>query len=600
MAEFHWVGATGNTIDKYDWNDADNWITYTSSGYAKATTTPTSGDTVYVGQRFHCLSPLLFGGYTGNVSHNTGWWGYDGSALSLTAGVTDGGVELTYVSNIQAADDSSTVNLATSIANLYDTIPNPTDDLWSGATASANYIKMLEGLNPHSARLSVTGAAVFDAESSLYPFPYLGGGVTGEVYQWLCNQHEISYNAFNYYHNDAAKASANAWVGGGFSGNTTARASSGLTVRHNDLNLVSGTKVVVNANVRKVDLNLVHDFDSTGIANKNIVKSAVNVEQEGNPNHFYTLRNGITRNITIKGDAGVALRGSTAAEVYSDVHATLQVHPGTVLSMVSLDTGSGNPRYSVYPLYFAGTMTSGAYHQANGITAGEISSTVYPKGFAAVVCRQANVYDANTSNVGGGYGWPITDYTTWSPRIAIGAKGSGNGATAYAVIPELTVQSPLANTKPGTVVAPAWSLEFWGSSKIGRANVQGGYVSVSPEATHPFPVTDIVVGELNISNNTTVDFTVNQNVDNFFVGGLSANSGSSVVRLVGGINALDESCTIKPSAGIRLVNSKQRGYKDIRTTRFVGTYTNANQANSFGNLASLLGIQQPVQQTATE
>ena len=159
---YHWVGATADSVDKYDWNIASNWIvqstginttTANSTPYSRATRSPIAGDTVLIGDTFHCLSPLLFGGFSGSTGHSAGDWGN-----GYTAGATAGGVNLTVQTDMLARTSPA------SISTIMERLRNPDGTFYyglamggpHGATGSfsqnmsdENFIYLLQNANPH-------------------------------------------------------------------------------------------------------------------------------------------------------------------------------------------------------------------------------------------------------------------------------------------------------------------------------------------------------------------------------------------------------------------------------------------------------------------
>lgn len=577
--EFHWVGATGNSISKYDWNVPGNWVTYDSSlvggiasAFAKGTRVPEAGDTVIIGQKYHCLSPLLFGGYTGGLTHNSGSWGIAGGVTSATAGVTDGGVNLTVYTDVYGKDTSATRSYALLLGSL---VNNPSYYFGAFDGGEADYLELLEIMNPHSSAIAPTGAATYDFDSSLYPFPYLGGGLTGEVLKWAYNQHRISYAA-GLSAGNAAFAAANAWVGGGITGSVAAARTASLRIRHGDLKFLPGNNTQLN-NTRIVDMTLLPDREKFG----GTVKSSVQVSQYNNPSHYYTLRNGTVRNLNVMGDATVDIVGMTASYVGSDLHTTLKMDSKTVVGGMQIESGKATPRYNIWPLYFAGSVTAGAVTAVWGSNAANAPVLPYTN---KIVVRQpiTSVSEGLTG---------VVATTNLDPYIGLG-KYQGGTAT-YATIPTLTLESSIN----GETTNAQHSLQFVGSAKIGEVNLMGGSFVPSlllSNGANPKD-TEIIIGSLNISQGAKVYMNVNPAFDNLFLGGVTGTNQNNY-RLIGGLNALDDSCVIYPDAGVRLVNTKIIGdVQDSRSSKFGNSFSiqlNADQ----GNLSQELGIDRPARQ----
>ena len=561
VVEFHWIGATGNSVNKYDWNDTNNWITYDSQSFSglpqRATRLPTAGDAVKIGEKYHCFSPLLFGGFTGNTGHNSGFWSIS-SANGLTTGITDGGLNaFVYKTDVLASDDQQSF----STALLYGPYPTPSPTTLFGAFAGgdADFVEAIELINPHATSLSVTGAAIYSATNAMvsrYPFPYLGGGLTGQILQWAYSQHNTSYTAFASYGN-AAYAAANAWVGGGFTSGgangVTGRASVlGLTVRHGTMKFEQGGAALGNS--KFVNMNLIADSERYS----GVVKSTLNVVQPSNNAHRYTFNGGTLKTVNLVGDATVEMKGTTAAFVTSDIHTSLIGNEFCQFGGLYVNSGSPSPRYNIWPLYWAGDVTGGSW---NAVYRGLASTIPVPAGLNKITFVAPNDPVANGTTSAAGT--PSTDYL--SPYIGLGKyQGGTGGSGAYSTIPTIEVNSRADGQIP-------YQVQFIGSVQIGLLSMYGGKVSPSVLATVGDP-NEVIVGTVNLARGAEFDFTSNPDFDNMFIGGITG-TGNTTFRLIGGINALDETCLIRPSAGIRMVNTKiVGGVQDTRSSKNLGSF----------------------------
>jgi len=578
VVEFHWIGATGNSVNKYDWNDTNNWITYDSQSFSglpqRATRLPTAGDAVKIGEKYHCFSPLLFGGFTGNTGHNSGFWSIS-SANGLTTGVTDGGLNaFTYKTDVLAADDTTSI----SYGLLYGpyTIKSPATLFGTFAGGDSDFIEAMEFINPHTDILSVTGAATYSSTSAMvsrYPFPYLGGGLTGEILQWAYNQHKTSYDAFATYGN-SAYAAANAWVGGGITSGgangVTGRASVlGLTVRHGTMKFEQGGAALGNRKV--VNMNLIADSERFS----GVVKSTLNVVQPSNNAHVYTFNGGTLKNVNLVGDATVEMKGTTAAFVTSDIHTSLIGNEFCQFGGLYVNSGSSSPRYNIWPLYWAGDVTGGAW---NAVYRSLAATVPVPAGLNKITFVAPN--DPVASGTTSAAGYPSTDYL--SPYIGLGKYQGGTGSSGgYSTVPTIDVNSRADGQIP-------YQVQFIGSVQIGAINMIGGKISPSVLATVGDP-NEVIVGTVNLSMGAEFDFTTNSDFDNMFIGGITG-TGNTTFRLIGGINTLDETCLIRPSAGIRMVNTKIiGGVQDTRSSKAQGTFATALALDSVA-LQTITGV----------
>lgn len=557
VVEFHWIGATGNSVNKYDWNDTNNWIVIDSNTISgapqRASRLPAAGDAVKIGEKYHCFSPLLFGGYTGGTAHNGGFW----NITSLTAGVTDGGLNaFIYKTDVMASDDQVSISAALLYGSY--TTQSPATLFGTFAGGNQDFIEAIELINPHAKSLSVTGAAIYSATNSLvsrYPFPYLGGGLTGEIIKWAYTQHSTSYNAFSTYGN-VAYAAANAWVGGGLTsvgnpapGTTSmARAENlGLTVRHGTMKFEQGDSAL--GNQKLVNINLIHDHERYS----GVVKSTLSVVQPSNTSHRYIFNGGTLKNVNLVGDATVEMKGTTAAFVTSDVHTALIGNEFCSFGALYVNSGSSSSRYNIWPVYWSGDITGGAW---NAVYRSVASTVPVPAGLNKITFVAPN--DPSSTPTNSAAGAPSTDFL--SPYIGLGKYQGGTGGSAgYTTIPTIDVNSRADGQIP-------YQVQFIGSVQVGSMNMYGGKISPSVLATVGDP-NEVIIGTVNLANGAEFDFTTNPDFDNMFIGGITG-TGNATFRLIGGINVLDDTCLIRPSAGIRMVNTKIiGGVQDTRASK---------------------------------
>jgi len=573
--EYHWIGATGNSINKYDWNSLNNWLVYDSTKlntivgpWSRATRVPEALDTVKVGEKFHCFSPLLFGGYTGGLTHSSGSWGIAGGVTSATAGVTDGGLgSFIYVSDKQAGDFGASISTALIYAPVAVQSRTPTS-LWGSFDGGVyDFVEALELINPHISQLSATGSASYDYFDSMYPFPYLGGGLTGDILKWVYTQHKTSYEAHAAVGN-SAYAAANAWVGGGATGTLEPRTQE-LRIRAKRVEMTPGSGNTPYQNTRIVNIKVNPDRENIG----GTVATNVLINQYENPYHYYTVKNAVARGIQIQGDASVELLGVTAAQVNSDMHSTLKTDRNCSLGGLRVQSGQNTARYNVWPLYFAGQITAGALNAVWGA----LSQTIPVSPFANAI-----TIDPAPANLAGTGLTSTVQTSNLSPYIGIGEYQGGT--SHFATIPSLILNSP------GEGGGPKHSLQFIGSAKIAEVELKGGEFVPSLLLTNGDPC-EVYVGSLNISNNAIVKMNVNPAFDSLFMGGITGTNPSNF-RLIGGINALDDTCVIYPDTGIRLVNTKiLEGGQDASGKKSNTFFTVSR--NDIVSLQGLLGIEQP-------
>ena len=663
---YHWIGATADSVSKYDWNVTNNWlvedtvandsttsVSYTK--YTRATRYPISGDTVKIGSLFHCLSPILFGGYVGGMTHSAanGSWG-DGT----TSGVTGGGVELIIHTDVAATNSPASFN------NLYSLLKNEDGSFYYTANAGGpwgasgsfsqnmtdyNLVQALLSVNPHmpvgtynrlptidasgnyatgasamyvnytidataGSQYSANNMAFYGAYDAMcqnypcaphtvgeygmtpakYPFPYLGGGLTGDILKWATTQYARSFygyasagsgggltTAAGRNEQTTAAARRNAWVGGGISGLTAggataaavARASeNSLRVRHTNLHALSSPTALNNPLF--VDLDLVQDKAIDGT-----ISSTVKIDQNLCTNHAFRLEGGIVRELDLIGDANVWAIGTTAASINSDVSTYLRTDTTLRCGGVRIRWVDGSDRFNTYSGYFMGGITAGA------------RTAVYGTNDETMV-RDSNANKLILEPVGERAGAPAGGMQT-EPVRSRNSIVAGDQMGQYSLAwqdPMFTI-GLINGTTAGTVVIPTlessseytkqWQIHMSGPVSINTIDDTGSNVVLaSPLAGVN---NRVIVGNLYGQKGTIVDFRSNPGIDDIIlgtVGGTGVGQTScalSQVRLAGGLQCKDDSVTILASAGQVLVNTKYVSGKDIRPSITTGAYAAASQ-----------------------
>lgn len=609
---YHWVGATANSVDKYDWNIASNWIvqstginttTANSTPYSRATRSPIAGDTVLIGDTFHCLSPLLFGGFSGSTGHSAGDWGN-----GYTAGATAGGVNLTVQTDMLARTSPA------SISTIMERLRNPDGTFYyglamggpHGATGSfsqnmsdENFIYLLQNANPHfpfgtynrltgkeadssiqsemafygsyDAFCQTAGCVHVDGEygsrATKYPFPFLGGGLTGMALQWALGQYRKSYygyglgkggtanDAWVASRSDAVNAAAlrNSWIGGGISGSAAALAGTANRAANTPLRLrVQSLRFLTAGQAEAINNPLYADIDLLGDkAADGTIASTVYINQPKATNHAFRLEGGTIRSLDILGDSSVDVVGMTAATVNSEYTSYIRSDSTSRFGGIRIKSSQATDRYNTYSGWHMAGITSGARYAVWGAQATAANKDANA---GKLVLEQANAYDINVNQIPG-----VSSTAYLNPMFAIGVVDGATGQTGGAV----TI--PTMESNSGTDLGSVWQVHFAGPALVQQINDSGSnYVVASPLASK---TNTVEIGTLNGSNGTIVDFRANPDVDNVYFGG-TTGSGNSL-RIIGGIISLDDTVSIIPSKGCSFINTKSDGIVDGR-----GTYKN--------------------------
>ena len=676
---YHWIGATADSVNKYDWNVTNNWLVENTTSndsttsvnytkYTRATRSPISGDTVMIGQLFHCFSPILFGGYAGGMTHSaTNFW--DSGLSAVAAGITNGGVDLCVYTDVPAATSPASFN------KLYSLLKNADGTYYYGATAGGpwgstgsfsqnmsdfNLTQALLSVNPHfpmgtySRIPGATGAISYVTNATAgaaygpndmafygsydaacltdncqhtvgeygmtpakYPFPYLGGGLTGDILTWATTQYARSWYGYDSAGaggglttaalrsetlNNAARR--NAWIGGGISGltaggvtgATVARATqNSLRVRHGDLKFLSSDTALNNPLF--VDMDLVHDFSANFSGMTGVVSSNVVVDQNLCTNHAFRLEGGIVKELNLMGDASVWAVGTTAASINSDVSTYLRTDATLRCGGIRIRWTIDSDRFNTYSGYFLGGITAGAraavYGALDDTSVRDTNANKLilepvgdlPKQSSTLPTQDTMVASAYGSSTMSAQPQEMAAFSTalLDPIFSIGLIG---GITSAAVV--------IPTLESSSEYEKQWQIHMSGPVSINTISDKGSnIVLASPLAA----VTNrVVIGNLYAEKGTIVDFRSNPGIDDILLGTLAGtgagqtNCNISQIRFAGGLQCKDDSVTILASAGQTMLNNKIVSGKDIRATIVTGNFSPVLNASRNSAVKELLNI----------
>ena len=482
MANFYWVGAaTAAGISRYDFNTPANWqLAYWSTqatgpsfgwNFTSATAAPGAGDNVFVGTSSvgtipQSLSPCLYGGYSGNSAF--GAWmnsGPLGAAGSMT-----------------------------------------------GTTAT-------------SALQSIS----LDISTTKYPFPYFGGGLTGQILAYAVSGLGIT-------------------TGGDLTGPTAERAYKPMKLK-----VASGVDITTSAS-KSVDVQTIKALSFVGSAN--IVNTSAHIHGSG------TVRmiGGHYSQIINYGPGYLSLDGLTCGTLIS-VPQGLYVSPsarfGTVTVNGNYNLGSG----AVSPVYFSGSL--------------DTSSVLLDLGFTgSVTGNQASASDS-TLTINPINNWWNGGGITAAPIFNIGAGGITSSTTTCQ---KIIVQSSSGITGglEGGQLTAKWNLVVQGGLSAATVELDD---AILRSASYMDSSQQIKIGTLGMQRNAVLDFASGNLFDNWQFGSITGSANN--VTIVGGVVFRDESPIIKGSAGVRLFNTQVvLGNRfDARTGKITNTTTQQVQAS---------------------
>ena len=510
---YYWQGSTGSDISKYDWNYAPNWkVSVWNKPYTQwptSATAPGPNDSAYAGEYFVARSPLLFGGYSGSVASGT--W--------LNGGT--GGTGTTFSSSL----NSFSARLAT-----------------PKSTTGTNY----------------------------YPFPWFGGGITGDIYYWAAN--------------------VDGWDSNTFTGITGARANLGLTLKIGyNANIFTTGRINRNFNIGGLDGN---GYPNYSVVNLNFVQSknynngGTAATQTylsigaGNGGYSPISANGSEvgmGNVTINGggfqsigmDNGVSgsISGLSGARkrpikvnLTNVVASNASVHNGDINVDKSCTFGTFTVKGGANPYYLAmdeNTQVPIGYNGQQINLAGTYNSTsaanllgwAPPSVTSSPFISGVYLYDQYTT-VPGNYDY---DYT---PTILLGNPVDGATFTAQTVAVFNEV-APYSTTTSGNAQRP-WRIEFFGDANITSMSTEGTTIAAWAQLD---PSKQLNITRLTLAERSVLDLQYAKQFDNWFFGSLTANT------VAGGINFADDTCYVMGSAGVRLYNTKIVNNYDFRAAK---------------------------------
>lgn len=500
MANFYWVGQ-GYTagVGRFDFNTPENWMRDYYYNGVKAWSrcngnqfprmSPSQGDTVFFGLNDKkavgnnagsygslglppIASPCLFGGFSGNAN----------------AGVWAGGTA-------------------------------------AGATFTSSLSRIVAYMGTPNSSSETTDRLC------LYPYHYLGYGITGEVYDWLLGPNGngagaqapedlqmttgmtagaflaggTGQRAFQ-----VPKLKVQNWCGFYWSGGCSAQADFEMVKSYNSN--ISTTGLIVSTQVDML-MNAVMGYN-------------INYGYPGNEQNLLgnlTIRNATLASINNYTIVGLDLQGVTCGV------ATLQptrtyISPTCRFSTVSVKSGN----YSG-PIHFGGSLDTKTVMPELGVTAGlsggGVDSTItVENGY-----KNLSVYviDPGQAQLNfGAYG--LTSSISTAQKIQFNGVSSIVGGTAQ-----------------------SWELSFVSGASAGVIEANYTAINIDPNTDSN---TTVQIGTLGMSNNSILDFTTNPRFNNWVFGSVTGSATSSTV--VGGIVFRDETSTIKGSEGLRLFNSQ--------------------------------------------
>jgi hypothetical protein len=418
---------------------------------------------------------------------------------------------------------------------------------------------------------SSLGFANIQLKPAFYPFPYLGGGVTGDIYNYLFSEKV----------KDGAGLTNEATMGSDFD---KARSQAGLKLKvSSSINIIhtgridptiasGGTSTDGYPNYSVVNINFVQSrvqqtgvtagvcythlymADATTGANNNGLGNVIINDggfnsmmnaRTGNPSgtstgkaSSVTLNNTVVKSIvTTNCDFNVAANSTvgtlTVIEGYLPYYAKSKKDLAVDNREITF-LGKANTNLANSSLGFINTASSSA-------TGSFVSGIYLNKQYAGL----------NTGNF---------DYI---PTLVVGSPDGATATSTPVTIENIQILAAGASGAPSNLdTLRRWNVLFNGNATVTTVANDGGIVSAYEDIRNDATVT---VGELQMRNNALLDLTQAPNFNGWYFGTSTGNS------IIGGINFLDDSSIVLGSAGVRLYNTKVIAGYDFRAATDVPT-----------------------------
>ena len=472
MATFYWVGGeTAAGLARYDFNTAANW----NYKYWDPNTTGSSNG-------------WKFGGATNAPGH--------GSIVQV------------------------------GYSSIYEPLDPPTCKaplLFGGFSGNVGYGEWLNALGPTGTTLtsSLEKFVYVRDEYVRYPFPYVGGGMTGAVYNWAITTQGVNPDLFN----------------------------SAIGVRAvQPLNL----KVSADLSVIEVD-----EADYSQHINIHSVKSLSTIV--GVSGQYVRTKADIANNF-----GEIALDGGSFDEMYYQGYT-----PTSHFTLSSANVGFFTANTA--PMMLEDTCNVG-YGNIGGsrFVGGEIwiganadYLAVYKDLGYAITATSQQGPDASSWNL-----HPTCDYgnpgatSAGQPTIYFGLPTTNQSTPFYCK--KLNVESRNCTTWEGpTELADKWNVLFAGGVSADNVQLINSEMGASEEISTSVKV---VISTIDMREHSVLDFTKNSSFDNWFFGSITGG------QINGGIVFRDETAKVLGSNGMRLFNTQLlAGRIDTHTGRPAST-----------------------------
>ena len=399
---------------------------------------------------------------------------------------------------------------------------------------------------------------------AFYPFPYLGGGISGDIYNYLFSDKMTNGAGLT---NESTLGSAL----------DIARSQAGLKLKVSaSINIIhtgridpaiasGGTASDGYPNYSVVDIDFVQSrtqqtgvtaglcythlymAEATTAADDGLGNVIIN---DGSFNEVKVFRVN-NANGTSTGKAHSVTLNNTVAKTIVTPNCDFNVATDSIVGTLTVNEG--------YLPYYAKSMKDLVVDNREITFLGKANTSLANSALGYVNTASTSATGAFVSGIylNKQYAALNDGHYDYIPTVVI---SSPQGATATA--PNVTIEN-IQILAAGPSGAPSnlstlrrWNVLFNGNATVTTVGNDGGLVSAYPDIRGDATVT---IGQLQMANNAVLDLTLAPDFNGWYFGSLSGNN-----IVLGGINFLDDTSTVIGSAGVRLYNTKIAAGYDFR------------------------------------
>ena len=401
-----------------------------------------------------------------------------------------------------------------------------------------------------------------------YPFPYLGGGITGDVYNYLFSDNITNGAGLT---NPAAMGSA-LDIARSQAG-LKLKVAGGLYIRHTgriNSALDSGATATDGyPNYSVVNINFVQSrVQQTGLTagicyTTVIMEEATTGSDDGLGNvtidggGFANIVNNryVNPNGTSKGKAASVTLNNTVVRNATTPNCDFNVAANSTVGTLTVTEG--------YLPYYAKSKKDIAVDNREITFLGKANTNLANSTLGYINTASTSATGSYVSGIylNKQYAAVNDGHYDYIPTVVIGSPEGLSSAPV--TIENIQIVAAGASGAPSNLsTLRRWNILFNGNATVTTVANDGGLVSAYEDIGSDATVT---IGELQMRNNAVLDLTQAPKFNGWYFGTATGNS------IIGGINFLDETSTVIGSAGVRLYNTKVVAGYDFRSATDIPT-----------------------------